>query len=185
MGPFLLVVLAATAGTAGAAPCFPGERSVRVDERLWSLSGWYDDDGRRAGPKAKWGTCTVDNGVVRERDGTKVASVFCGMVIYTRGISDDKGVTIGMKGEAVLERYGDGPSSTLVCRRYLNPDVRRTRCLIPASRADWDAYVWAYDVRGRMPAGVADEDGFARGEKALAFFRSRRVLQIFNRGACH
>jgi hypothetical protein len=175
----------ATVEAARAAPCFPGKRTVRLRDGRWKVVETVDAHGEPTGLRGTWGTCTVRRGVVRERDGTKVATVSCGSSIHAPGIVDDAGVSVGMKGEEVLARLGDGPSSTMVCAQYYEPSLNRTRCMIPPPRDRPDDPVWAYDMRGVLPAGAAGEDGFAHGEKALAFFRTRRVLAMFNRGMCH
>lgn len=47
---------------------------------------------------------------MRERDGTKVVEVMCGLDIFAPGLVDDFGISVGMSGERVLEAYGDGPA---------------------------------------------------------------------------
>jgi hypothetical protein len=181
---FALAVTAVAAGDARAAPCAPGKATVRPRDLRSNLTETVDAEGEPLGYRGTWGTCRVRRGVVRERDGTRVATIGCGISIHAPGLVDTDGVSVGMKGEEVLDRRGDGPSSKLVCAHYFEPHVNRTRCLIPSSDGS-DEHAWGYDVRGRLPAGAADEDGFARGEKALAFFRTRRVVAMFHRGSCH
>lgn len=180
-----LLPLLAFAAAAHAAPCFPEKRTARPDHRLWLLHGWFDDDMKRGGPKGTWGTCTVNKGVVRERDGTRVAEIYCGLDILVPGLVDDHGIGVGAIGEQVLEAYGDGPSSTIVCAHTFEPKVRRARCWIPDDPSFARGRRWSYVVAGRLPETDAERGWLVRGEAALAFFRTRTILEIEHRGACH
>jgi hypothetical protein len=181
-------ILSATAAApARAAPCFPDKKSVRIDHRLWALAPDLDENYEYVGGKGAWGTCTANRGVIRDRDGSLVAMLGCGLVVKGSGLANELGIEVGMRGAQVLEAYGDGPSSMLACRSTYEPHQRRTYCWIPMDHVDQrlTTSTWGYTVWGRLPKSAVDENGIATGENALAFFRTRTVLEMTDRGSCH
>lgn len=172
---------------ARAAPCFPDKKSVRIDHRLWALAPDLDDNYHYVGGKGTWGTCTANRGIIRDPDGSLVARLGCGLVIKRSGLVNELGIEVGMRGEQVLEAYGDGPSSRLACMSTYEPRRRRTYCWIAVESVDDQrtTSTWGYTVWGRLPTSEVDTGGTVIGEKALAFFRTRTVLEMTSRGNCH
>jgi hypothetical protein len=184
------IALLAAAVPASAAPCFPDRTSIRFrDLKLDGYEVWIDDEGQERSKSGTVGTCTVARGVVQEH-GIKVATVGCGSSIHLAGIRDEEGIEVGMAGRTVLRRFGElaaGIRCTGIAGK--RPTVA---CALERS----SGFVSIYHVRGRLPdrcPGVTDGqaridrhcDAPLTGDEATAFFRSRRIVMVVDRGSCH
>lgn len=158
-------------------PCFAHQPPIKatamheaLEKYAWSL---YLSEDEPAPPPTTYGTCTVDRNKVTAANGTPVAELGCGVRVLTRGIVDDLGLQIGATGTDVISRKH--ATTALTC--FPN-GIESSRCRFERAEendTDDDFYVVA--------GYVGDEP--VTGDAALAFFRSKTILEVDVSVWCH
>ena len=165
----------ATTGT----PCFPDKpplaartiyQELERDSAVWYL-GKPDEEW----PKPRtYGSCTVARGKITEADGSLVAELSCGVRVVRRGIVDEHGIEIGARGTDVIERV---KSSTPL--RCLSNGPGQVRCTFDRTD-DGDTDGNSYVVAGDM-----GDEAMLHGDHALAYFRTKQIVEMLVSVWCH
>jgi hypothetical protein len=158
-------------------PCFAGKPPIKASEMYTALEkyAWslYQSEAEPPPPPTTYGSCKVDRNKVTSADGALVAELGCGVRVVKRGIVDGLGLQLGARGQDVIDRKR--ATTPLSC--FANgPDTVRCRWeRADGSDTDDDWYV---------VAGSLGEDPLT-GEPALAYFRSRTIVELDVSVWCH
>lgn len=168
-------VAAAPADDAARNPCFPARGRLPAAMVRAELQDYSHDvvlHGRDGAPAARYGACTVEGGMLRDREGRLLAELHCGTHVFARGFTDDFGHEVGVDGARVAAGYA---GRSIVCT---HGGEGRTRCSIGG--ADENDYEAAhYYLAGAPPADVVT------GDDAVRLLSSGPVLEFMVNGWCH
>lgn len=160
----------------GGAPCFDGPPLVastvyRDLERYSSSPDFWD--GRSPMPRRQYGSCTVEEAVIRRADGREVAQLTCGIRVQEPGLLDHLGLQVGAPGRQVIERSPKA-ADRLVCVAAGD----RGHCWV---RPQYDAGepVARYTVLG------APESELLEGAAAVDYFAPRAIESFRMTIYCH
>lgn len=159
------------------APCF-------ADRALLTAREVYDANRQHAlgigsvedppTPASMYGTCRAEAGKITDAGGALVAEVGCGVRIVQRGITDELGLQIGVRGADVLAAKPK-PHTELRC--YASGPTQIWCEFERAEDQDTDGTSYIVD-------GTITEDALV-GDAALAYFSPREVVEIHYSAWCH
>jgi hypothetical protein len=162
---------------ANAAPCFGDQKAPLVAAQIYRdlethavAIGW----SQPTPPPETYGTCTVEDGKLRDRDGKHLADLACGITVFAKGIADARGFQVGAAGSDVAKAHA---KDTAVCRIEAKGLVR---CWFEESEGLVPEH---YIFKGTLPGATLQKP--ARGKRARTFVRIHRVNQVVQRMNCH
>lgn len=162
------------------APCFANRDVLAAADVFHDLEqhSVYVGDTDAPPPAGRYGTCTIDNGQLRDARGTLVADLHCGITVYVPGIIDHEGFEVGANGKDVAATQPDGDP---IC--WADGD-HHARCWFQPTD---DAVVEHahYSFAFAMPENVPGEMGPVRGADARDIFAAHQVTHFTQRMWCH
>jgi hypothetical protein len=111
---------------------------------------------------------------VRTADGVEVAQLHCGIEIKAPGLVDHLGLQVGAPASDAVAGHPHA-QERIICA---DDEPGRTRCWFEAR--DDQGELAHYVVEGSL-----NSEEVWRGARALAFFRTRRIVQMTVRMWCH
>jgi hypothetical protein len=169
----LRAFLLAFAIDCGTTPCFPGQPldAWKLYRDLEPYSTLFSDYERKT---TSYGTCTVDDAALREADGSLVAELGCGVRVVRAGIVDEHGAHVGMRGSELVTRLA---RHTWFETRCVANGPEQTRCAYLGGEGSprGNEYVVA--------GGIGEQ--ILLGDQALAFLRTRTIVEMHVRTTCH
>jgi hypothetical protein len=183
-----VVVLLVACGGGSPAPVAPTQTTPTVpcfaDRAVLTAREVYDANSQHAlgfgstdevpTPASMYGTCRAEAGKITDAGGALVAEIGCGVRIVRRGITDELGLQIGVRGADVIAAKPK-PHTALQC--FANGPTQTWCRFERAEDEDTDGTSYVVD-------GTITEETLT-GNAAVAYFSPREVVEIHYSAWCH